>query len=182
MRHTCQSNRVSGTSRPAIHPGKALTRAPAGVRPQPPWTPTGIREATLRRLSRPVTGRECRRWTGPPAHRIHRWPSNSPTGRCGCRSSGTPVAQAAALIPTNGSRSVWKETKPAKRQPPRSPCAPPAWSAPSAWCCRSGTGISASTVSGAAWSPPNARHCRTARDRAPQVPGAHRLLMARIPR
>jgi hypothetical protein len=58
---------------------------------------------------RRMTGRQRPPWTGPPVgHRIHRWPSHSPIGRCGYGLSGTPVAQTAALILTNGSRSVWR--------------------------------------------------------------------------
>jgi hypothetical protein len=46
-----------------------------------------------------------------------------------------------------------------RRRPQRSPSALNAWYEPRAWRSRCGTGISASTVSGAAWSQPNARHC-----------------------
>ena len=109
---------------------------------------------------RRITGRPPTPRTGPlPGRRIRRRPSRCPIRPCGPGSSGTPAALTAASIPTSGSRPVRKQARPATRRPRRSPSASPALYAPSAWNCRCGLGISASTVSGVVWSPPTARHC-----------------------
>ena len=113
---------------------------------------------------RRITGRPPTPRTGPLPGRRSR--SRGPIMPCGPGSSGTPAALTAASIPTSGSRPVRKQARPATRRPRRLASASPALYAPSAWNCRCGLGISASTVSGAVWSPPTARHCAAGSTRA----------------
>src|SRR6185312_3914366 len=89
----------------------------------------------------------------------HGCPACSRIGPCGPWWSGMPVVLMGVLIRTNGSRSAPRRAGLARRRPRRSLSVPTARCAASAWSSRCGTGISASTVSGAAWSPPTAHDC-----------------------